>query len=166
MTFSFTATYELLELANATSGGNGKPGTNKPAKLVTAEENLPKPAPRDRSFAEWLPLLPAHLTELLSSLEDYVTSLGDDVQRKELRLYLAFKRLKNFATVVAQKNRLILYLHLNPKELGPLPSIGRDVSQQGHWGTGDLELSLTSQADLDTAKPLILMSYLGRSAAG
>ena len=154
----------LLELANATSGGNGKAVTGKPAKIATTEEAPPKSAqPRDRSFAEWLPLLPAHLTELLSSLEDYVTSLGDDVQRKELRLYVAFKRLKNFATVVAQKNRLILYLHLNPKDLGTLPTIGRDVSQQGHWGTGDLELSLTSPADLDTAKPLILMSYQGRS---
>jgi predicted transport protein len=71
---------------------------------------------------------------LLASLEDYVVSLGDDVQRKELKLYLAFKRLKNFATVVAQKNRLLLYLHLNPEKLSPLPAIGRDVSQQGHWG--------------------------------
>lgn len=35
-------------------------------------------------------------------------------------------------------------------------------SQLGHWGTGDLELSLTSQTDLETAKPLILMSYQGR----
>ena len=92
-------------------------------------------------------------------------SLGDDVQRKELKLYLAFKRLKNFATVVAQKNRLLLYLHLDPEQVAPLPAIGRDVSQQGHWGTGDLELSLTGQADLDTAKPLILMSYEGRGAA-
>lgn len=133
---------------------------------AATEDVLAKSAPRDRSFAEWLPLLPTHLTELLGSLEDYVGSLGDDVQRKELRLYLAFKRLKNFATVVAQKNRLILYLHLNPQELTSLPPIARDVSQQGHWGTGDLEVSLTTQADLETAKPLILMSYLGRSAVG
>jgi predicted transport protein len=156
----------LLELANATSSGNGKPAVGKLAKLATNEESPPKSAPRDRSFAEWLPLLPVHLSELLLSLEDYVLSLGDDVQRKELRLYLAFKRLKNFATVVAQKNRLLLYLHLDPNELSPLPVIARDVSQQGHWGTGDVELSLTSQASLDTAKPLILMAYQGRNAAG
>lgn len=109
-----------------------------------------------------MPLLPGHLTELLASLEGYVASLGDDVQRKELRLYLAFKRLKNFATVVAQKNRLVLYLHLNPQELAAMPAIARDVSQQGHWGTGDLEVSLNSLSDLETAKPLILMSYQGR----
>ncbi len=155
----------LLELANATSGGNGKPVSQKPAKGALTEEAPAKSVPRDRSFAEWLPLLPPHLTELLASLEDYVGSLGDDVQRKELRLYVAFKRLKNFATVVAQKNRLLLYLHLNPQDVGPLPTIGRDVSQQGHWGTGDLELSLISQADLDTAKPLIVRAYQGPSGA-
>lgn len=156
----------LLELANATSGGNDKAVTAKPAKSVATDDAPAKSGPRDRSFAEWLPLLPPHLTELLSSLEDYVISLGDDVQRKELRLYLAFKRLKNFATVVAQKNRLVLYLHLNPKELGSLPAIGRDVSEQGHWGTGDLEVSLAAQTDLETAKPFIQMAYQGRSGAG
>jgi len=149
----------LLELANATSGANGKALGSKATKPVAGEAVPLKSAPRDRSFAEWLPLLPPHLTELLASLEGYVLSLGDDVQRKELRLYLAFKRLKNFATVVAQKNRLLLYLHLDPAAFGPLPVIARDVSQQGHWGTGDLELSLASLADLDVVKPLIFMSY-------
>ena len=152
----------LLELANATSSANGKAAGGKASKPVAGDSARPNSAPRDRSFAEWLPLLPPHLTELLASLEDYVLSLGDDVQRKELRLYVAFKRLKNFATVVAQKNRLLLYLHLDPASLGSLPANARDVSQQGHWGTGDLELSLASQNELDTAKPLILMSYQGR----
>lgn len=152
----------LLELANATSSANGKTPATKPLRLSPTDTIQTKPAQRDRSFAEWLPLLPAHLTELLSSLEDYVMSLGDDVQRKELRLYVAFKRLKNFATVVAQKNRLVLYLHLTPSTLKPFPPTGRDVSEQGHWGTGDLELSVASQADLEIAKPFILMSYQGR----
>lgn len=155
----------LLELANATSG-NGKAVTARPAKRPKTEEAPAKSSPRDRGFAEWLPLLPPHLIELLASLEDYVLSLGDDVQRKELRLYLAFKRLKNFATVVAQKGRLLLYLHLNPAELSAMPAMGRDVSLQGHWGTGDLELSLTSPADLDAAKPFIVMAYQGRGAKG
>jgi len=155
----------LLELANATSANIGHGGALKIAKLPKAKAAA-KALTGGRTFADWLPILPPHLTELLASLEDYVVSLGDDVQRKELKIYLAFKRLKNFATVVAQKNRLLLYLHLNPELLAPLPAIGRDVSQQGHFGTGDLELSLTSQADLDTAKPLILMSYEGRGAAG
>lgn len=91
-------------------------------------------------------------------------SLGDDVQRKELRLYTAFKRLKNFATVVLQRNRLLLYLHIDPAQaVASLPN-ARDVSAIGHWGTGDLEIALSSLADLDGAKPLIAAAYEGRVA--
>ncbi|WP_313952916.1 DUF5655 domain-containing protein [Accumulibacter sp.] len=155
----------LLELANATSANSGHSGAIKIAKAFKAKAAAEKSTAGGRNFADWLPLLPPRLSNLLASLEDYVAFLGDDVQRKELKIYLAFKRLKNFATVVAQKNRLLLYLHLNPELLAPLPTIARDVRQQGHFGTGDLELSLTAQADLGTAKPLILMSYDGRGAA-
>lgn len=80
-------------------------------------------------------------------------------QKKDLKLYAAFKRLKNFATVALQKNRFVLYLHLNPGQLDPLPAIARDVRQSGHWGTGDLELVIASAGDLDLAKPLIRMAY-------
>jgi predicted transport protein len=159
----------LLELANASSAGkaSGLKGVkpNKVVPALTTEASSSKAAGSDRSYADWLPLLPAHLSELVASLEGHVLSLGDDVQRKELKLYVAFKRLKNFATVVPQKNRLLLYLHLDPSKVIPMPQMGQDVSQKGHWGTGDLELSLSSQADLDAAKPLILMAYEGRAAA-
>jgi predicted transport protein len=156
----------LLEQANATSANSGRASVAKTAKALKsppAEASAAKPVTGDRSFAEWLPLLPPHLNELMASLEGHVLSLGDDVQRKELKLYVAFKRLKNFATVVPQKARLLLYLHVDPAQVLPLPSNGRDVRQQGHWGTGDLELSLASQSDLDAAKPLILLAYEGRA---
>lgn len=160
----------LLELANAASANAGKVATSKAMKQAktaptpVADATSTKVVGGDRSYADWLPLLPPHLSELVASLEGHVQSLGDDVQRKELKLYVAFKRLKNFATVVPQKNRLLLYLHLDPAKLAPMPPNGQDVSQKGHWGTGDLELSLSSQADLDAAKPLILMAYEGRAA--
>ena len=118
----------------------------------------------DKTYAEWLESISDPLRELLASLEDYIISLGDDVQKKELKLYAAFKRLKNFATVVLQKNRLVLYLHLTPAKLGTLPTIARDVTQSGHWGTGDLELPIANAGDLDLAKLLIRMAYEGRSS--
>ncbi len=152
----------LLELANAASASNGRGTSGKAMRSPKIEAASKKPQISDRTFAEWLPVLSLQFSELLASLEGYIVSLGDDVQRKELKLYVAYKRLKNFATVVPQKSRLLLYLHLNPDQLERMPQNGRDVRQQGHWGTGDLELSLTTQTDLDNAKPMILMSYEGR----
>ena len=138
----------LLELANASSANNRRASAAKTAKLPKPPftELVPAKANTgDRSFTEWLPLLPPHLSELMASLEGYVLSLGDDVQRKELKLYVAFKRLKNFATVIPQKARLLLYLHVDPDQLVPLPTHGRNVRQQGHWGSDDLELVSASQ---------------------
>lgn len=153
----------LLELVNATSVGSGGNAGAKGGKLSKASnKGKGKVVVGDKAYVEWLDSISDPLRELLASLEDYIISLGDDVQKKELKLYAAFKRMKNFATVVLQKNRLVLYLHLTPVALGSLPAIARDVSQSGHWGTGDLELVIASAGDLDLAKPLIRMAYEGR----
>lgn len=88
------------------------------------------------------------------------------MQRKELRLYLAFKRLKNFATVVLhRKNCLLLYLHVDPATALPVLPNARDVTNIGHWGTGNLEVTLSTPADLDAVKPSIMAAYEGRGNA-
>ncbi len=165
----------LLELANATSANTSSAKTNAAGKAAKSSKTGIVPATEagmtpalamrsggDRPYSEWLTLLPPAQSELLASLENYLLSLGDDVQRKELKLYAAFKRLKNFATVVLQKNKLLLFLHINPATLAALPANARDVRTIGHWGTGDLELSLTEIRDLDAVKPLIQQAYEGR----
>lgn len=157
----------LFELANASSPVKPR-GSAKGAKTTESPaepQSLGKAAGSDKSYAEVLAGLSEETADLLASLEDHVMTLGDDVQRKELRLYLAFKRLKNFATVVLHKRgKVLLNLHLNPSMASHLP-FARDVTHIGHWGTGNLELTLSTLADLDAAKPLIAAAYEGRSQA-
>lgn len=150
---SLKATANKLDAA-----GNGAPAAA--ADPIGAKGTGP-----DKSLADLLVTLPEPVQLLLASLEGYTLSLGDDVQRKELRLYLAFKRLKNFATVVLHRRTcLLLYLHVDPATaLSVLPN-ARDVTNIGHWGTGNLEVTLTTQADLDAAKPFIMAAYEGRGA--
>ncbi len=40
-----------------------------------------------------------------------------------------------------------------------LPSIARDVSDIGHYGTGDLEITVASAQDLEAAKEFINAAY-------
>ena len=156
----------LFELANASSAANPKPsGKGQKAARDVKEPGAEKPVGPDKPYAETVATLSPALQDLLASLEDYTLSLGDDVQRKELRLYVAFKRLKNFATLVPQKGRLLLYLHLDPTNVMKLLPSAEDVSQKGHWGTGDVVIPLATQADLDAAKPFIAEAYEGRSQA-
>lgn len=143
----------LFELVNSTTAAT------KSVKVL----DKPKPGKTgDKTYAEWLGDLSPELFQLLASLEEYIFSLGDDVQKKELKLYSAFKRIKNFATVVLQKNKLLLFLHLNPSAYPLLPENARDASQIGHWGTGDLELSFSTFDDLEKAKALIVDAYEGK----
>lgn len=145
-------------------GSGGKTATLGGAVSALSDAVGAKGTGPDRSFAELLPTLPESMQVLLASLEDYTLSLGDDVQRKELRLYLAFKRLKNFATVVLhRKNCLFLFLHLDPATAVLMLPNTRDVTNIGHWGTGNLEVVLSSLADLEAAKPLIAAAYEGRN---
>ena len=164
----------LLELANASSAPARKSvlagkGNRTARDLPVAQQataSTSRSSGADKTVAEHLATMSEPLAVLLASLEDHLLSLGDDVQRKELKLYIAFKRLKNFATIVPQRVRLLLYLHVDVDQLALLPGIGRDVSRQGHWGTGDLELSLTGLPDLDMVKPWIRVAYEGNAVAG
>ena len=170
----------LLESVNAGSDAGSKPVAAKLPKTTASKLDAAvnavlaavdpigaKGTGPDKSLADLLGTLPEPVQLLLASLEGYTLSLGDDVQRKELRLYLAFKRLKNFATVVLhRKNCLLLYLHVDPDTALPVLPNARDVTNIGHWGTGNLEVTLTTQADLDAVKPFIMAAYEGRGAAG
>lgn len=178
----FGADLLLLELANAVSasGRNGRSTNNRGTRSVKLSESAAEVAPmvdaavdsedaaprgKDRPYSESLQLLAPAQREVLDALHDHLLSLGDDVQHKELKLYAAYKRLKNFVTVVLQKKGVLVYLKLDPADLGPLPAIARDVTHIGHWGTGDLELCLNSMADLDAVKPFLTMAYEGRARA-
>lgn len=123
--------------------------------------NPPKPIGKDKRVAAWFADMSPAMRDLFDSLENYIQTLGDDVGRKDLQLYVAFKRLRNFATVCFQKNNLLLFLRLNADKHPNQPGFLRDVRNIGHWGTGDIEVTLKTPADLDKAKPLILEAYEG-----
>jgi predicted transport protein len=99
------------------------------------------------------------LREVFESLEGYLLSLGDDVQRKDLKLYVVFKRIRNFTCVVIQKSKLVLHVSLDPDTVDLVEGFTRDMRGIGHWGTGDLEITLSNPADLEKAKPLLRQSY-------
>lgn len=155
----------LLELVNAVSAKAKAPGAKGATNNTTASAGK-KGTGKDKTAAQWLADLSPAVASMFATLEGYAMSLGDDVQRKDLRLYVVFKRLKNFVSVVFQRDRLVLYLRLDPDTVELRQGFSRDVRQIGHWGTGDLELSIGDAAGLERAKPLIALAYEGGRRAG
>lgn len=145
----------LLELVNSVGVAN----VVAAPKADSAEAESPAAVSRDKTWQEQLQQAPSEIRALYEQTTSTLHALGDDVQEKPLKLYVAFRRLKNFASVVIQPKRLLLFLKLNPDSLVLEEGFSRDVRNIGHWGTGDLELSLRTAADLVRAKVLIERSY-------
>lgn len=95
------------------------------------------------------------------ALKAYLLALGDDVQETTLRFYIAFKRIRNFACVEFRPTtgKILVFVKVDPSTVTLEPGFTRDVSQVGHFGTGDLEITLTKPKDLEKAKPFIERSY-------
>jgi predicted transport protein len=144
----------LLELVNAVSVADvtvAKPGTEQITK--------PKTASKDKTPSEQLASAGDTVKELYAALTGYLQALGDDVQEKQLKQYVAFRRLKNFACVVVYTQRILVLLKVDPKTVVLEDGFSRDVTEIGKWGTGNLELSLKDLGDLDKARPLLDRSY-------
>lgn len=140
----------MLELVNAVAANETKSAA--PA---------PKAASADKTVDEQLADASDETRNLYEALQAYLLGLGDDVTLKKLKVYNAFRRIKNFACVEvhARSGMVRAYVKVDPDSIQLEEGFTRDVRSVGHWGTGDLELTLRSPEDLEKAKPLLERSY-------
>lgn len=101
------------------------------------------------------------LRDLYEAVAAHLASLGDDVQVKELKFYIAFKQIKNFACVEVfpQTKVVAVYLKVDPDTVTLESGFTRDVRNIGHLGTGDLEVMLRTFDDFTKAQPLFQRAY-------
>ncbi len=144
----------LFELVNAvTSDKVEVVGSNKKKKGKTVYKTV----------SEFLAQSDDELKELFETVKNYLMALGDDVQLKTMLYYFAFKRIKNFACIevhpTAQK--LLVFAKVDPDSIDVENNKGflRDVRKIGHFGTGDLEITISSKEDFEKAKFLFFKSY-------
>ncbi|MCU5396546.1 DUF5655 domain-containing protein [Bacillus toyonensis] len=144
----------LLDLVNATTAQTVH--TNDDTTALTTNRNT-----KVKTVSDYLEQSNRQLIDRFEALKLYMLALGDDVQVKILKHYIAFKRIKNFACleVHPQSDKILLYLKVDPKHVELQSGFTRDVTNIGHYGTGDLEIIITSDEDIEKAKNLIYMSY-------
>jgi predicted transport protein len=113
----------------------------------------------DKPFDKIVEELDQPMRDLYEFLRANILALGDDVSEKRLKLYVAYRRIKTFASVVVQKKQLLIYVQLDPDEVTLEDGFTRDVRKIGHWATGNLVITVTNKEQLNKAQPLIARSY-------
>jgi len=142
----------LLEQMNAVSA---------PTNGVGSSESPTGSRGRSKTVSDYLQEADVELSELYETVQEFLSNLGDDVQIKTLKNYFAFKRIKNFACVEVHNRTkcLLVYVRVDPDTVQSEEGFTRDVRNIGHFGTGDLEITIRSIKDFERSKPLLERSY-------
>ncbi len=143
----------LFELVNAV--------TADPPQRETLIRKPSAESRQAKSIEDYIERADPALSDLFESLKEFLLNLGDDVTAKTLKWYLAFRRLRNFACVEVQPNKqcVLVFVKVDLGKHQIAERFTRDVTNIGHYGAGNLELTIRSTDELELAKPLIFESY-------
>lgn len=87
--------------------------SNTVSPMKASNETLVVKQSADKTFDEQLQNTDPKLRELYLSIRDYVLALGDDVTENQLKLYCAFKKIKNIVCAEVRVKSILLYLRVN-----------------------------------------------------
>lgn len=129
------------------------------AAAISEDTSVSKPKSSDKTFEEQINGANKEIKVLYQNLSNYILSLGDDISETHLKLYAAFKKIRNIVTVVALKKKLVINLPIDVSTVTFEEGFSRDVTNIGHWGCGAVEVQLKNKADFEKAKALIDRAY-------
>jgi predicted transport protein len=104
---------------------------------------------------------PKDIVELFHALDDFCMNIAaGSVARQYLAKYVRYDHRDHiFCCVHVDKSKLRVWLKLKYSDMDNPPDYMRDVSNVGHWGTGDVEVNIANAAALEGSKPIIKRSF-------
>lgn len=100
------------------------------------------------------------MVELFKIFKDKIEDMISEIEIEPKKLYVAFKNdKKNIVDIRLQKTSLKMWLNVKQGTIVDAKNITKDVSNTGHWGNGDYELSINNDNDLEYILSLIKQVY-------
>jgi len=102
---------------------------------------------------------PEWVIDLAYTIQEFILGIDPSIEENPRKMYVGYRTSQNIVCMEIQNQKIYLLLKLDSKlQEGP-PGISRDVSKIGHYGTGDIEVSISSMEDFEVTKPFIEMAY-------
>lgn len=100
-----------------------------------------------------------HISELYQKFKQGIIQLADEIEIKPKKMEIGFrKESKVFADVCILKNTLKIWINLKKGKLDDPKKLAEDVSEKGHWGSGDYQIQVETDNDLEYIMSLIKQS--------
>ena len=150
---------EILKKSYAGTAASSSPGTKNPIMVAAGKKAAVTKANSNWSFDPHITNKSTAIKDIALAVQEYMMGLDPSMEEAPKKYYVAYKISKNIVCMEVQKKKVIIYLRLNPKEHPGPKGLSRDVTNIGHFGTGDLEITLKSLGDLEAAKASIVSAY-------
>ncbi len=95
------------------------------------------------------------ITELYEAFKDAIQNLADDIEVVPRKQQIGFRHDGVICDIHIQKKGLKMWINLKKGNLDDPKNITRDVSETGHWGNGDYELSINNTDNLEYIMSLV-----------
>lgn len=96
---------------------------------------------------------------LVNTLREEIQKLDEQIIEKFRAKYISYSVDKNFAEVITQSGGLWVHIDALKSELSDPKNKIEDVSDKGHWATGDSKIRIENMDDLWYAMNIIKKSY-------
>lgn len=96
---------------------------------------------------------------IMDAVRDFMTGLDAAVEEAPKKFYIAYRTTQNIVCMEPQKQKVLLFVKLDPRRIKGPEGNSRDVSGIGHYGTGDLEITVKTAEDLEKAKPFLKQAW-------
>jgi len=93
--------------------------------------------------------------ELYEQFRDAIQNLSTGIEVKPQKLYIALRKHNNIVCIELQKKQIKMWLNMKPGQLKDEKGLARDVSNMGHWGTGDYGLNIKDDSHFEYILSLI-----------
>lgn len=90
------------------------------------------------------------IQELYEDFKQGILNLDPDIEINTRKLYIAFKKDRNIADIRIQQKNLKIWINLPYGELDDPKNLAKNVSNTGHWGNGDYEITIEAPNILNT----------------
>ena len=110
------------------------------------------------SFEEHLEKAEGKKRDMVLELQKFILELSESVREIPKKYYVAYKVTQNFVCMDVRKDKILLYLKIDAKEMETIPPNCRDVSKKGYW-LGNCEVKITNSEEFELAKKYIEMSF-------
>ena len=134
-------------------------GNKNPIMVAAGKKAAQTRATSTYTFDKNLEGKSAAIQKLAVCIREFILDLDESIEEAPKKFYVAYKAAQNIVCMEVRRKTIKLLLKLKPSDVPTETKHYRDVTSIGHYGTGDVEFTLTNESEFESVKPFIELAY-------